>query len=72
MSKQDKMKEVIGYLWAFTTIYSLIQLGEKLHLAIQRFMHIGLDDTDSTKGGCTTYLAALLVEKLGELAFTLA
>jgi tRNA(Ile2)-agmatinylcytidine synthase len=30
-------------------------------------MHIGLDDTDSTKGGCTTYLAALLVEKLGDL-----
>jgi tRNA(Ile2)-agmatinylcytidine synthase len=29
-------------------------------------MHIGLDDTDSTKGGCTTYLAALLVEKLEE------
>ena len=27
-------------------------------------MHIGLDDTDSTKGGCTTYLAAVLVEKL--------
>ena len=30
----------------------------------QQVMHIGLDDTDSTKGGCTTYLAALLVEKL--------
>ncbi len=29
-------------------------------------MHIGLDDTDSTKGGCTTYLAAVLVEKLLE------
>ncbi len=29
-----------------------------------RTMHIGLDDTDSTKGGCTTYLAAVLVEKL--------
>ncbi len=29
-------------------------------------MHIGLDDTDSTKGGCTTYLAALLVEELGK------
>jgi tRNA(Ile2)-agmatinylcytidine synthase len=29
-------------------------------------MHIGLDDTDSTKGGCTTYLAAVLVEKLAE------
>jgi tRNA(Ile2)-agmatinylcytidine synthase len=27
-------------------------------------MHIGLDDTDSKKGGCTTYLAALLVEEL--------
>jgi tRNA(Ile2)-agmatinylcytidine synthase len=29
-------------------------------------MHIGLDDTDSTKGGCTTYLAALLVEALAK------
>jgi tRNA(Ile2)-agmatinylcytidine synthase len=27
-------------------------------------MHIGIDDTDSTKGGCTTYLAALLLEEL--------
>ncbi len=27
-------------------------------------MHIGLDDTDSTKGGCTTYLTALLIEEL--------
>lgn len=27
-------------------------------------MNIGLDDTDSTKGGCTTYLAAVLIEKL--------
>ncbi len=30
-------------------------------------MHIGLDDTDSTKNGCTTYLAALLIEKLATL-----
>jgi tRNA(Ile2)-agmatinylcytidine synthase len=30
-------------------------------------MHIGLDDTDSTKNGCTTYIAALLMEKLGQL-----
>ncbi len=29
-------------------------------------MQIGLDDTDSTKGGCTTYLAAVLIEKLKE------
>jgi tRNA(Ile2)-agmatinylcytidine synthase len=27
-------------------------------------MNIGLDDTDSTKGGCTTYLAAVLIEEL--------
>lgn len=26
-------------------------------------LHIGFDDTDSPKGGCTTYIAALLVEK---------
>ena len=30
----------------------------------QHTMHVGLDDTDSTKGGCTTYLAAVLIEKL--------
>jgi len=30
-------------------------------------MHIGLDDTDSTRRGCTTYVAALLVEKLEKL-----
>ena len=30
----------------------------------ERTMHIGLDDTDSTRKGCTTYVAALLVEKL--------
>lgn len=30
-------------------------------------LHIGIDDTDSTKGGCTTYIAARLVEKLTSL-----
>ena len=30
-------------------------------------LHIGFDDTDSPKGGCTTYIAALLVEKFLEL-----
>jgi tRNA(Ile2)-agmatinylcytidine synthase len=30
-------------------------------------MHIGMDDTDSTRNGCTTYIAALLVEKLENL-----
>jgi len=30
-------------------------------------MHIGLDDTDSPKKGCTTYVATLLVEELQKL-----
>lgn len=30
-------------------------------------LHIGFDDTDSPRGGCTTYIAALLVEKLEAL-----
>lgn len=30
-------------------------------------MHIGLDDTDSPRKGCTTYVTALLVEKLQKL-----
>jgi len=29
--------------------------------------HLGLDDTDSPRGGCTTYLAALLIEYLCKL-----
>jgi len=33
----------------------------------QQIMHIGLDDTDSTRKGCTTYVTALLVEKLEKL-----
>jgi tRNA(Ile2)-agmatinylcytidine synthase len=30
-------------------------------------MHVGIDDTDSPRMGCTTYVAALLVEKLEKL-----
>ena len=30
-------------------------------------MHIGIDDTDSPRMGCTTYIAAILVEKLHKL-----
>lgn len=33
-------------------------------MTTQATMHIGLDDTDSTKGGCTTYLTAILIDKL--------
>jgi tRNA(Ile2)-agmatinylcytidine synthase len=31
------------------------------------YLHIGFDDTDSPTEGCTTYIAALLVEKLSKL-----
>jgi len=34
---------------------------------VKKTMHIGLDDTDSTRRGCTTYVAALLVERLQKL-----
>jgi tRNA(Ile2)-agmatinylcytidine synthase len=30
-------------------------------------MHVGIDDTDSPRMGCTTYIAALLVEKLRKI-----
>ncbi len=33
-------------------------------------MHIGFDDTDSTRQGCTTYVAALMVEELLKLGVT--
>jgi tRNA(Ile2)-agmatinylcytidine synthase len=33
-------------------------------------LHIGFDDTDSPKGGCTTYIAALLVEKFSNIGIT--
>ena len=39
-----------------------------MQLMNQQVMHIGLDDTDSTRKGCTTYITALLVEKLERLS----
>lgn len=32
-------------------------------------LHIGFDDTDSVRGGCTTHIAALLIEKLEQTTF---
>ena len=32
----------------------------------KKIVHMGIDDTDSSKGGCTTYVLALIVEKLFE------
>ncbi|MCL5949979.1 MAG: tRNA(Ile)(2)-agmatinylcytidine synthase [Candidatus Bathyarchaeota archaeon] len=39
-------------------------------MTTQATMHIGLDDTDSTKGGCTTYLTAVLLEALKKFNVT--
>ncbi len=33
-------------------------------------LHIGFDDTDSPNGGCTTYIAALIVEKLDNMGLS--
>jgi len=41
-----------------------------LPLMNQQVMHIGLDDTDSKRIGCTTYIAALLVEEMERLNAT--
>lgn len=32
-------------------------------------LNIGIDDTDSTRGGCTTHIAARLVGKIGKMGF---
>jgi len=38
----------------------------------KRQLHIGIDDTDSRRQGCTTYVAALLLEKLERIGATFA
>lgn len=44
---------------------SFVMIDVELTLMIR--MHIGFDDTDSPRMGCTTYIAALLVEKLHKM-----
>jgi Predicted DNA-binding protein containing a Zn-ribbon domain len=34
-------------------------------------LHIGIDDTDTTEGGCTTYVASILIENLKKAGFDL-
>lgn len=41
-------------------------------MAMAAMVWVGLDDTDSRRGGCTTYLAALLVRKLEAMGYRLA
>jgi tRNA(Ile2)-agmatinylcytidine synthase len=36
----------------------------------KQHMHIGFDDTDSTRQGCTTYVAALILEQLQKIGVT--
>jgi tRNA(Ile2)-agmatinylcytidine synthase len=35
-------------------------------------LHIGIDDTDTNEGGCTTYIASILIEKLNNAGYSLA
>ncbi len=37
---------------------------------MSRVLHIGIDDTDSLRMGCTTYVAALLVDRLSQMGAT--
>jgi tRNA(Ile2)-agmatinylcytidine synthase len=37
----------------------------------RQILHIGIDDTDSPRKGCTTYLAAVLMQKLSKLGVKL-
>jgi tRNA(Ile2)-agmatinylcytidine synthase len=34
---------------------------------MDQFLHVGIDDTDSPRRGCTTYIAALLVDKFCQM-----
>lgn len=36
-------------------------------MLMKSIIHIGFDDTDSIRMGCTTYIAALLIEKLSQI-----
>ncbi len=55
----------LNNIFLLNRVFSIL-IWRRLALISQQVMHVGLDDTDSTKGGCTTYLAALLIEKLDE------
>jgi len=35
-------------------------------------LHIGIDDTDTNEGGCTTYIASILIESLKNSGYKLA
>jgi tRNA(Ile2)-agmatinylcytidine synthase len=38
-----------------------------MHAMQKTRIQVGIDDTDSTRGGCTTYIVAVLVERLEKL-----
>ena len=54
---------------AFTTedSYHRKAFNASVGLTLMIKMHIGFDDTDSPRMGCTTYVAAFLVEKLSSM-----
>jgi len=54
----------------FYSAFTFLSAGVQLLLSNKHVMHIGIDDTDSTRRGCTTYVVALLVEELEKLCVT--
>jgi len=57
------------YILTCCVVHNVILLNISKNPSEITKMLIGIDDTDSIKGGCTTYLAALLFEKLGTTGF---
>jgi tRNA(Ile2)-agmatinylcytidine synthase len=51
----------------FYSAQHVLSTGVQFRLTNEQIMHIGLDDTDSTRKGCTTYVTALLIEELQKL-----
>ena len=45
---------------------SRFQIGKKEFLFSNNMLHIGIDDTDSIHGGCTTWVATEIIKELSE------
>ena len=54
----------------FLALKPTLAAGNALTQNAKQRMHIGFDDTDSTRQGCTTYVAALLLEELEKMGAT--
>ncbi len=51
-------------VWEQIELSSVISAGKEVFNHDKVYLHVGIDDTDSPYGMCTTYLGALIYEKL--------